>query len=139
MVAALRIRSDDCRRLIAVESISRAGHLNLCADRLVIVDGALVIVLAIAHRRELTGKWEWMMFNGVIDLILAGNPRLSRHARMGVCILRHFKACQQLDIAGCTVNGCFPGAVGLGRGPESRPFRLNLIASLSLVPGAPLD
>jgi len=95
--------------------------------------------LAIAHRRELTGKWEWMMFNGVIDLILAGNPRLSRHARMGVCILRHFKACQQLDIAGCTVNGCFPGAVGLGRGPESRPFRLNLIASLSLVPGAPLD
>jgi uncharacterized membrane protein HdeD (DUF308 family) len=37
-----------------------------------IVDGALVIVLAIAHRRELTGKWEWMMLNGVIDLILAG-------------------------------------------------------------------
>jgi uncharacterized membrane protein HdeD (DUF308 family) len=37
-----------------------------------IVDGTLVIVLAIAHRRELTGKWEWMMLNGVIDLILAG-------------------------------------------------------------------
>jgi uncharacterized membrane protein HdeD (DUF308 family) len=28
--------------------------------------------LAIAHRRELTGKWEWMMLNGIIDLILAG-------------------------------------------------------------------
>jgi uncharacterized membrane protein HdeD (DUF308 family) len=37
-----------------------------------IVDGVLVIVLAIAHRRELTGKWEWMMVNGIIDLILAG-------------------------------------------------------------------
>jgi uncharacterized membrane protein HdeD (DUF308 family) len=37
-----------------------------------IVDGIFVIVLAIAHRRELTGKWEWMMVNGVIDLILAG-------------------------------------------------------------------
>ena len=37
-----------------------------------IVDGILVIVLAIAHRRELTGKWEWMLVNGVIDLILAG-------------------------------------------------------------------
>jgi uncharacterized membrane protein HdeD (DUF308 family) len=35
-----------------------------------IVDGILVI--ALAHRRELTGKWEWMMVNGVIDLILAG-------------------------------------------------------------------
>ena len=37
-----------------------------------IVDGILVIVLAIAHRRELTEKWEWMLVNGVIDLILAG-------------------------------------------------------------------
>ncbi|HEV2551572.1 MAG TPA: HdeD family acid-resistance protein [Stellaceae bacterium] len=36
-----------------------------------IVDGVLVIVLAIAHRRQLSGKWEWMMVNGVIDLILA--------------------------------------------------------------------
>jgi uncharacterized membrane protein HdeD (DUF308 family) len=37
-----------------------------------IFDGVLVIVLAIAHRRNLTGKWEWMMVNGIIDLILAG-------------------------------------------------------------------
>jgi uncharacterized membrane protein HdeD (DUF308 family) len=37
-----------------------------------IVDGILIIGLAIAHRRQLSGKWEWMMINGVIDLILAG-------------------------------------------------------------------
>ena len=37
-----------------------------------IADGVLVIILAIFHRRELSGKWEWMMVNGVIDLILAG-------------------------------------------------------------------
>ena len=36
-----------------------------------IIDGILIIILAIAHRRELSGKWEWMMVNGVIDLILA--------------------------------------------------------------------
>ena len=36
-----------------------------------IVDGVIMIALAIAHRRELTGKWEWMMVNGVIDLVLA--------------------------------------------------------------------
>jgi uncharacterized membrane protein HdeD (DUF308 family) len=36
-----------------------------------IADGILVIILALAHRRELSGKWEWMMVNGVIDLILA--------------------------------------------------------------------
>jgi uncharacterized membrane protein HdeD (DUF308 family) len=36
-----------------------------------IVDGILIIALAIAHRRELSGKWEWMMINGIVDLILA--------------------------------------------------------------------
>ena len=36
-----------------------------------IVDGAANIFLAIAHRRELSDKWEWMLVNGVIDLILA--------------------------------------------------------------------
>jgi uncharacterized membrane protein HdeD (DUF308 family) len=37
-----------------------------------IVDGILTILLAIAHRRELSGKWEWMIVNGVVDLIFAG-------------------------------------------------------------------
>jgi uncharacterized membrane protein HdeD (DUF308 family) len=36
-----------------------------------VVDGILIIALAIAHRRELSGKWEWMMLNGVVDLVLA--------------------------------------------------------------------
>lgn len=35
-------------------------------------DGILSIILALAHRREASGKWEWMMANGSIDLILAG-------------------------------------------------------------------
>jgi len=37
-----------------------------------IADGVLIIVLALEHRRELTGRWEWMLVNGVIDLVLAG-------------------------------------------------------------------
>ena len=37
-----------------------------------ILDGILMIFLAVAHRRELSGKWEWMLLNGIIDLILAG-------------------------------------------------------------------
>ena len=36
-----------------------------------IIDGILIIILSLIHRRELSGKWEWMMVNGVIDLILA--------------------------------------------------------------------
>ncbi len=36
-----------------------------------IFDGVMLIALAIAHRRALSGRWEWMMVNGIIDLILA--------------------------------------------------------------------
>jgi uncharacterized membrane protein HdeD (DUF308 family) len=37
-----------------------------------IIDGIVIVAYAVAHRRELSGKWEWMMVNGVIDLVLAG-------------------------------------------------------------------
>ena len=36
-----------------------------------LIDGLLIIALAFAHRRELTGRWEWMMLGGVMDLVLA--------------------------------------------------------------------
>ena len=36
-----------------------------------IADGVFVIVLAFSHRRELSGRWEWMLINGLVDLILA--------------------------------------------------------------------
>jgi uncharacterized membrane protein HdeD (DUF308 family) len=35
------------------------------------VDGVLMIALAFAHRRELSGRWEWLMLNGAIDIVLA--------------------------------------------------------------------
>ena len=37
-----------------------------------IIDGMVIVAYAIAHRRELSGKWEWMMVNGILDLLLAG-------------------------------------------------------------------
>jgi uncharacterized membrane protein HdeD (DUF308 family) len=36
-----------------------------------LIDGILIIVLALEHRRELTGRWEWMMIGGIMDLVLA--------------------------------------------------------------------
>jgi uncharacterized membrane protein HdeD (DUF308 family) len=35
-----------------------------------LIDGILIIVLAFEHRRELSGRWEWMMLGGVMDLVL---------------------------------------------------------------------
>jgi uncharacterized membrane protein HdeD (DUF308 family) len=36
-----------------------------------IIDGVIIIVMAFEHRRELSGRWEWMMLGGVMDLVLA--------------------------------------------------------------------
>jgi len=37
-----------------------------------VVEGAASILLALEHRRELSGKWEWMLASGVVDMILGG-------------------------------------------------------------------
>lgn len=36
-----------------------------------VIDGVIIIVMAFEHRRELSGRWEWMMLGGVMDLVLA--------------------------------------------------------------------
>lgn len=46
--------------------------LTLVLIAFFLVDGVLIIIMALAHRRELSGRWEWMMLGGVMDLVLAG-------------------------------------------------------------------
>lgn len=36
-----------------------------------IFDGVFIILMALEHRRELASRWEWMLANGVLDLVLA--------------------------------------------------------------------
>jgi uncharacterized membrane protein HdeD (DUF308 family) len=36
-----------------------------------VAEGIFTVALAIAHRRELMGRWEWLLFNGIVDLVLA--------------------------------------------------------------------
>ena len=45
--------------------------LTIVLTAFFIVDGVLMIILALSHRRQLSGKWEWTLINGVIDLLLA--------------------------------------------------------------------
>jgi len=37
-----------------------------------LIDGILSIILAIEHRRELVGRWGWILLSGIVDLIIAG-------------------------------------------------------------------
>jgi uncharacterized membrane protein HdeD (DUF308 family) len=36
-----------------------------------LVDGIVIIAMAIEHRRELSGRWEWLLLGGIMDLVLA--------------------------------------------------------------------
>ncbi len=36
-----------------------------------IADGILNIVLAFSHRQHVSGRWEWLLISGLVDLILA--------------------------------------------------------------------
>jgi len=36
------------------------------------IEGVASIFYALAHKRELSGRWAWMLFSGLIDLFLAG-------------------------------------------------------------------
>jgi len=37
-----------------------------------LVEGAASIMLALEHSRERSGRWDWMLASGIVDLILAG-------------------------------------------------------------------
>jgi uncharacterized membrane protein HdeD (DUF308 family) len=37
-----------------------------------LIAGVLAIFLSIEHRRELVGRWGWILLSGVVDLIIAG-------------------------------------------------------------------
>src|ERR1700719_2571041 len=37
-----------------------------------VIDGVLSIFLAIEHRRELVGRWGWILLSGIVGLVIAG-------------------------------------------------------------------
>jgi uncharacterized membrane protein HdeD (DUF308 family) len=46
--------------------------LSLALAAYLLLDGGLSIAMALEHRRHITPKWAWLLFNGVADLVFAG-------------------------------------------------------------------
>ncbi len=51
--------------------VSGAVSLTLLLIVFFTIEGVLTIMYAIEHKRELSGRWGWMLASGVIDLVLA--------------------------------------------------------------------
>ena len=45
--------------------------LTLVLIAFFVIEGVASIMFALEHKRELSGRWEWMLASGIIDLILA--------------------------------------------------------------------
>lgn len=48
-----------------------AVSLTLVLIAFFAVEGVATIMFALEHKRELTGRWGWMLVSGIVDLILA--------------------------------------------------------------------
>jgi uncharacterized membrane protein HdeD (DUF308 family) len=58
--------------ILLAEPIMGAVSLTLVLIVFFVVEGVASIMYALEHRRELSGRWEWMLVSGIIDLVLAG-------------------------------------------------------------------
>jgi uncharacterized membrane protein HdeD (DUF308 family) len=52
--------------------VSGAVSLTLVLIVFFLIEGIATIMFALDHKRELSGQWRWMLFSGIVDLILGG-------------------------------------------------------------------
>jgi uncharacterized membrane protein HdeD (DUF308 family) len=58
--------------MLLIRPVSGAISLTLLLIAFFAIEGVVSILYALEHRQELSGRWEWMLVSGVIDLALAG-------------------------------------------------------------------
>jgi len=57
--------------LLVVWPFGGAVTLSLAIAVFLVLDGAIAIAMAFAHRRHFARKWTWLLVNGLVDLVLA--------------------------------------------------------------------
>jgi uncharacterized membrane protein HdeD (DUF308 family) len=57
--------------LLLASPLSGAFSLTIVLAAFFIVEGVASIMFALDHKRELTGRWGWMLASGVVDLALS--------------------------------------------------------------------
>jgi uncharacterized membrane protein HdeD (DUF308 family) len=57
--------------MLLAQPVSGAFSLTLVVIAFFIIEGVASIMFALEHKRELSGRWGWMLVSGIVDLILA--------------------------------------------------------------------
>ncbi|HXQ85022.1 MAG TPA: HdeD family acid-resistance protein [Xanthobacteraceae bacterium] len=58
--------------VLLIWPISGTVSLTLVLIAFFLIEGIVTLMYAFDHRRELSGRWGWMLASGIVDLILAG-------------------------------------------------------------------
>lgn len=58
--------------VLLMSPVSGAVSLTLVLIAFFVIEGVATIMYAIEHRAQLSDRWSWMLFSGIIDLVLAG-------------------------------------------------------------------
>ena len=57
--------------LLLTRPVSGALSLTIVVVVFFVIEGVASIMFALDHKRELSGRWGWMLMSGIIDLVLA--------------------------------------------------------------------
>jgi len=57
--------------LLIASPLSGAFSLTLVLIAFFVIEGVASIMFALDHKRELSGRWGWMLFSGIVDLALS--------------------------------------------------------------------
>ena len=57
--------------LLLARPVSGAFSLTLVLIAFFVIEGVASIMFALEHKRELSGRWGWMLVSGIVDLVLA--------------------------------------------------------------------
>jgi len=58
--------------VLLTSPVSGALSLTFVLIAFFIIEGIVTIMYAFEHRKQLSGRWGWMLASGIVDLILAG-------------------------------------------------------------------
>ena len=57
--------------VLLLQPVSAILSLTLLLIAFFVIEGVVSILYALEHRKELSGRWEWMLISGLVDLVLA--------------------------------------------------------------------
>jgi uncharacterized membrane protein HdeD (DUF308 family) len=56
---------------LLTQPVTGAISLTILLIAFFIIEGVVTVMFALEHKRELSGRWGWMLFSGIVDLLLA--------------------------------------------------------------------